>query len=257
MKGTFIILLMLLVEKALACSCATSPLVQRVAHSDFVGVAKIVGINPDPKNEMFHDLDIEIIELFKGERLSSLKIRSALNTSCAFFADENTTWLIFASRDKNGILSFGFCSGSLQFDRYTEATEYPDAAESFKRSLELKLSALRYMKQKGIVPVNEFNLHTFVSMDCLKAFNGYDLNERFAIYQVTVNPDLSIGEIKPLKEFGNTALKAGLPDCIENEAKVWSGNPNDSIPHKTHIIIIFYYYPAEKKDESFIGPYDI
>ena len=38
-------------------------------------------------------------------------------TSCSFFTALNTTWLIFASKDKDGILKFGYCSGFLNIEK--------------------------------------------------------------------------------------------------------------------------------------------
>ena len=257
MKGALLLLLVLVAEKSQACTCGPMPLVERVAHADFVAVAKILKVSPDPQSERFHDIDIEITSLFKGEKISSLKIRSALKTSCAFYTPENTTWLIFAYRDKEGVLSFGFCSGGIQLDRKYNSTEFPKADDNYRRAYELKLEVLKYMKRKNISPANEFQLNTVIPEDCLKKFDGYEVDGRFAIYKVEINPDLSIAGIKALKQFGDPKLRAGLWNCISNKLKVYSRDKSKQLPRKTEVIIILYHYPAGGGHESVIGTFDV
>tara|TARA_R110002124_G_scaffold2112_2_gene13977 strand:- start:10637 stop:10837 length:201 start_codon:yes stop_codon:yes gene_type:complete len=54
----------------------------------FIAKDKILKVTVNKENEGLHDIEIEIIHLFKGENISKLKIYSALNSSYQFFTPE-------------------------------------------------------------------------------------------------------------------------------------------------------------------------
>lgn len=230
----------------------------RIPMSDFIATAKILKISPDKENSNLHDIQIEIIDLYKGQHTSNLKIYSALNSSCAFYTPENSEWLIFASKNKNGDLSFGYCSGTKQIDRKFNSERYPYAEKNYKKSIELKLQVLEYLKKSELQTSNEFGLRTSFSNGCLKEFKGYEVKtDRFALYELTVESDLSISEVKALKEFDNENLKNDLLNCVKESVKVYTRNKETDISNKTKIIIGLYYYASEKGNESFIGQFDL
>lgn len=79
-------------------------MIDRVANAEFIATAKILRITPDEENPNLHNIEIEIVDLFKGKNTPNLKIYSALNSSCAFYTPENTSWLIFAIENQTKIL---------------------------------------------------------------------------------------------------------------------------------------------------------
>lgn len=79
----FYILIFLLPSGLFACSCASELVVNNFQKSQFVAKAKLIKITPDPANEDYHDAEIQIIELYKGEHLAKIKIASLRNTSCS------------------------------------------------------------------------------------------------------------------------------------------------------------------------------
>ncbi|WP_343797747.1 hypothetical protein [Gaetbulibacter jejuensis] len=245
-------------SKLLACSCGIVPLMDRIPMSDFIATAKILKISPDKENSNLHDIQIEIIDLYKGQQTSNLKIYSALNSSCAFYTPENSEWLIFASKNKNGDLSFGYCSGAKQIDRKFNSEKYPYAEKNYKKSIELKLQVLEYLKKSELQTSNEFGLRTSFSNGCLKEFKGYEVKtDRFALYELTVESDLSISEVKALKEFDNENLKNDLLNCVKESVKIYTRKKETDISNKTKIIIGLYYYASERGNESFIGQFDL
>tara|TARA_R110002049_G_scaffold133950_1_gene293354 strand:- start:7041 stop:7820 length:780 start_codon:yes stop_codon:yes gene_type:complete len=252
------ILFIAISSKLLACSCGIVSLMDRIPKSDFIATAKIIKISPDKENPDLHDIQIEIIDLYKGQATGNLKIYSALNSSCAFFTPENSEWLIFASKNKNGDLSFGYCSGAKRIDRKFDSDRYPHAEKNYKKSIELKLQVLEYLKKSEIQTLNEFGLRTSFSSGCLKNFKGYEVKtDRFALYELTVESDLSISEIKALKEFDNDNLKTDLLNCVRESVKVYTRKKETEILNRTKIIIGLYYYASERGNESFIGQFDL
>ncbi len=258
MKNVIIFLLILFFQQTVACDCAVVPLMERIANADFIATAKILEIKSDKVNPNFHNIEIEIIDLFKGNYESHLKINSVLNSSCAFFTPENTTWLIFAKQNINGDLSFGYCSGALQLDREFKSERYPNADRNYKNSIELKLQILQYLKNANIKPRNEFRLKTNISSQFLADFKGFEVQkEHFAFYELTVDKDLSIKKVNVLKEFDNDNLKHDLLKSVRENIEVYTPQRENVIDNKTQIIIALYYYPAEQGNECFISQFDL
>lgn len=251
-------LLIFSVHKVFACSCGIVPLMDRIPMSDFIATAKILKISPDKENSELHNIEIEIINLYKGQPTKYLKIHSVLNSSCAFYTPENSEWLIFASKNKSGDLSFGYCSGAKRLDRKFDSDRYPHAEKNYKKSIELKLQVLEYLKNYEIQTSNEFELITSFSNGCLKNFKGYEVEtDRFALYELTIEIDLSIIEVKALKEFDNDNLKSDLLNCVKESVKVYTRKKETEISNNTKIIIGLYYYASERGNESFIGLFDL
>ena len=184
MKGLLLSLLMLVSVETFGCYCGFTPFLETYQRSDFIATAKISKVIQDNKNENYHDIEIEGINVYKGTPLNRLKIESSLNSSCAFLPSENTTWLIFASKDQNGFLSFGSCSGSIQIDRQFDLVEYPNLDIKYKKSVDLKLEALNFLKRSNISTVNKFNLITNDYSICSDDLKGFKEKNRFAVFDI-------------------------------------------------------------------------
>lgn len=245
-------------QQVFACSCATIPLMDRIPRSDFIATAKIIKVEPDEENSDLHDIQIEIIDLYKGKAITHLKINSSLHSSCPFFTPEDSEWLIFASENEHGELSFGFCSGAKRLDRKFNSEIYPYAETNYNKSIALKLQVLKFLKTEGIMSINEYKLRSSFSNSCLREFKGIEIKgERFALYELMVEDDLSISNVKALKEFDNMEIKSNLLQCIVESVKVHRRNKETNILKRTKIIIGLYYYPAQRGNESFIGQFDL
>lgn len=236
------------------------------ANADFIATAKILNVNKDSENEDFHNVQIEILELFKGPKVNSLIIHSRLSSSCGFYTPENTTWLIFAYQGKDGKLSFGYCSGSEtlseKWDSELYARKYSKAEldklnVSYLNKVKSKIEVLKYLRERKIKPMNEFDLKTYFIDDSLKKIRGFDeKTERFSLFELTINEDLSIQKVLALKEFENEELAMNLIECAKSKILASAGKEK-SIPKKTKIIIGLYYYPAKGKRASFISKHSL
>ena len=257
MKQIFIFFIIIFYSNlAFSCVCGQSKLIDRFQKSEFVAKVKLLKVKNIENDFEYQNAEIEILELYKGEKLKTIKIHAALNSSCSLYVPENSTWLIFAQM-YNGVLSFGYCSGSKQIDRNLNSKEYPNAQKNYNESIERKLLVLKNLKKYNIQKSNEFDLKISYSKPCQNDFKSFEVNkEKIAIYEIDVNRDLSIKKVKALREFDNPKLSKEILTCLSENIKV-DTKKIKQISKRTKIIIVYYYYPAEDKNQSFISDIDL
>lgn len=257
MKYLLFFLSFFICQYSFACVCNRVSLLDQVARADFIAKAEIISITPRPGDPEIHEVEIKIIELYKGEKTKMLVVYSALNSSCAFYPGKNTNWLIFATKGQDGKPGFGYCSGSIHLDRKFVAALHPDWEQKYIDSYELKLQVIEFLKLKKIEPVNEYALGTGISNKCLADFRGINIGPgRFALFELTIRPDLTIKKVRALKKFDNRSIKKDLNDCIKHGAEVYGLKERlSSIPETTKLLMGLYYYPPEQGNHGFIGEF--
>ncbi|RYG12391.1 MAG: hypothetical protein EOO07_19130 [Chitinophagaceae bacterium] len=257
MKSILFFLLLCSANWALACRCMTPTLQENIYSKDFIATAKILKINQDSSNQEYHEVEVELIELYKGVKVSKLKIWSAQMTSCSFYTPVGTTWLIFANYNKDKTLSFHYCSGSVQIDRIFDLAKYPQLDKNYASGINLKLDVLKFFRDKKLMPANKAQLKISYPSECFKKLKGFEgLKRDFAIYECTVNEDMSISSVKEITGFNNKKLSAKFLSCIKSELRNNDSNTK-SISKKTKQLLVYYYYPAEKTDKSFVTTFDL
>nr|WP_157247092.1 hypothetical protein [Pedobacter panaciterrae] len=252
-KHFFCLIIFLLPGALFACSCANEGVINNFQQSEFVAKAKIIKITPDSANSEYHDAVIEIINLYKGEQLSKIKIMSSLNTSCGFLPDENSTWIIFASTWQ-GVLSFGFCSGSMQVDEYFDPVKYPNGAKNWGNTLKLREGAIAFLSDHKIFNPNTSLIRPHSSE--IGSFKGYKNENSFAVFQVEVNSDFSIAKIKQLRKFENKTLNKLVFNSIKKNLKL-SGRRGKPLAKPTRLILFCYYYEQNGSQQSFLSFLDV
>ena len=236
-----------------ACSCAHYGVVHNFQQSEFVAKAKIIKITPDPKNSDYHDAVIKIISLYKGEHLDKIKIMSSLNSSCGFLPEESSTWIIFAGR-LQGMLSFGFCSGGIDIGRTFDSAEYPNANRNYGNTIKLKEGVISFLCQNKIPNPNPFELHAFNTK--ISLLKGYKNKNSFAVFQVDVNSDFSIADIKQLKKFENGKLNKLVNDSMKTEL-TFVGKRGQPFAKPTKVILFCFFYQNEGSNQSFLSFIDV
>jgi len=224
-----------------ACICNSPNITQRIAQSDFVATAKIVKVTPNEIDTIYDNVEIEIIEIYKGE--TTTKIKTMSYGSCGFSVSENSIWLIFATKDTNGNLSFGYCSGAKQIDRKFNSTKYPNSKEQYDVRLKSELDLLDFLKDEKITPQNEFNISAMIQPE--EHFNSRSFvysNEstvtaiRPIIFELTINKDLSIKKVKILQNLKDKTFKEELINYIKENTLIIQKEKLLEIPHKTKIL---------------------
>ncbi len=252
-KFFYFLLVCLFPAASYACSCAYEGVVKNFQESEFVAKAKIIKITPDPKNSEYHDAVIEIISLYKGQHLSKIKIMSSLNSSCGFLPIENSIWIIFAQRWQ-GMLSFGFCSGSINIDRTFDPIQYPNAAKNYGNMIKLKEGAISFLSKNSIFNPNPSLLRAYNTE--IGSFKGYKNKSSFAVFQVDVNSDCSIAAIKQLKKFQNRKLNKLVFNSMKTKL-TFTGKQGKSLAKPARMILFCFFYQQNGSDQSFLSFFDM
>ncbi len=240
-KRFLFFLLLLFPVAASACSCGNLGIVDDFQQSKFVAKARIIRITPDPVNSDYHDAVIEIMSLYKGEHLSKIKIASSLNSSCRFLPVENSTWIIFA-RGGQGMLSFGFCSGSLEIGE--------PLADNYGNLIKRTEGVLSFLSEHSIFNPNPSRLYPFNTE--IKSFKGYKNRNSFAVFQMDVNPDFSIATIKQLKKFQNAKLNKLVLNSMKRDLTfILLGRK--PLVKPARVILFCFFYPEDGSRQSYLG----
>ena len=255
MKVCTLIALFFISNAGFACVCISNTLLNDFQHSDFVAKVKVLKVSEATADGEYQDAIIEVLELYKGNKISTIKINASLNTSCNLIVPENSTWLVFANTNQAGFLAFGLCSGSMYLDRKINSNDYPNLEAKWINEINQKISVLQFFAAKHINQPNEFDLR--LNRQLRGLFEGYEGEVRSnAVFQLTVEKNLSISKIKVLKEFDNQQLSKELLKYLKGNIKISSKN-NSGINKRTQLIVVYYFYPAEKEYRSFISERDL
>jgi hypothetical protein len=255
MKVCTLIALFFISNAGIACVCVSNTLLNDFQHSDFVAKVKVLKVSEATSDGEFQDATIEVLELYKGNIITKIKINASLRTDCNLIVPENSTWLVFANTNQSGFLSFGLCSGSMHLDRKINSNDYPNLETNWINKINQQISVLQFFAAKHINQPNEFDLRLNKQLRGL--FEGYEGEVRSnAVFQLTVEKNLSISKIKALKEFDNQQLSKELLKYLKKNIKISSKN-NSGINKRTQLIVVYYFYPAEKEFRSFISERDV
>lgn len=245
---------LLVSAQAFACSCSPSPLTTRFQESQFVAKVKFLDIRQDPADEDYHNARIQILALYKGVAVTEIKIHSQLMSSCAFLPEVNSTWIIFAA-EWQGKLSFHFCSGSFDLGRTFNNSRYPEAEKNYRDETQLKEQVLEFFRIHHITDPNTSRLN--ISMKGLDSLTGFKNTNRFAVFQLNTNTDLSISKITSLRRFRNNMLHKVVLNIIEN-SEVSVALPEGKTPTQpSQVIVVVYFYPQRNPEQNFLTMYDL
>ena len=233
--------------------CGNVGVVRDYQQSEFVAKAKIIKTTPDPENAEYHDAVIQIISLYKGEHLDKIKILSSLNSSCGFLPQENSTWIIFAQRWK-GMLSFRFCSGSINLSRTFDEVQYHNAAENYGKTIKLRENVITFLSEHSIFNPNPSMLWAY-NMD-IESFKGYKNKNSFAVFQVDVNADLSIVAIEQLRKFQNRKLNKLVFTSMKKNLK-FTNKGGKPLLKPTRFILFCFFYQGGGAYQSFSSFIDV
>lgn len=218
-EKNFLFVQILFFTNAFACDCGIIRLIDRFEMSDFVATAEIQKITPE-SNQYYHNIEIKIGEIFKGPRVSKLKIESILNSSCAFYTPEKSNWLIFAYEDGEHGLVFGSCSGAIQLDRKVKEEKYPELTKKIEQVNQRKLNVLRFLKEIEIT--NDFRLNYTFLNDCLDNGKGFEPEQgAFGLYNIKVSKTLKVMKVTTIKGFENESLNGIIFQCFKENFELY------------------------------------
>ena len=250
------IIIILFSIRGYACECAPRSTMEKLESSDFVARVNINDIARDPVNQEYLNLDVEILNIFKGEFDKDLKILTN-ESMCNVNASKGSEWLVYASYDKNNQLSFGYCSGSIQLDKNFSSEKYPKAEENYRNSTDRKLDLLNFLNEKRVI--NESSPHIIQELpgECFDNLKGYKgKTGEFAVYEIWINEDLSVEKINQIKEFSDPKLNQKLDKCL-NKISFQKSDQTGKIAFKYKKIIPIFFYEEEEENPSFVSLWDL
>lgn len=247
------LLLTLFHGQALCCMCIPPPLMDTYQGSDFVAVVKILKSTPDPKDDSYRTVEIETINQYKATPTTSLRVNTSAHSDCAFSIPVNSIWLVFARKGENGVLGFGACSGSRRTEPAYDAVAHPRAAQNYQKNLETTVAVLSYLKTNELENSNPYHLNiNDIGLYDTTIFRGFENQNKFAVYELDINEDLSIGKITTLLAFDNPKLDRLFSQYLYKKARVNSFR-RKTIPTKTKLFVMFHYYTAQGNAPSSVS----
>jgi hypothetical protein len=248
MKKTIVLLISLFaISNALACSCKSVDFMQRFQTAKFIAKVKIISVYKDKTDTDYLTAKIEVIELFKGSKISTIKVRQ---NGCALFVSSNEVWLLFADDNIGKYLGVDECSGCSRIEKIGKNADELDIY--FDRFVKRRLAMLEYLKVNKIQNSNPHNLgFGYISNDNYKSIKGYSLKQAFAIYEIEVSKNLSVKSITPIVSFDNTELSQKIMKRLKN-LRVGKRDVK-SIKQPTKLLLAFYYSPAENGKKSVVS----
>ena len=238
-----------------ACECNRRGVVELWMEADFIAKVTVIKTTPDPEDPDQHFMEIEILDHFKGEPITELVVYSILNSSCGFLPRENSDWIIVAYKNKKGELGLGNCTGARAIEPYFQS---PKAIENYNESIARWFEVLTFLRDNQIDTSNEYGLA--VHLDKYLQLDLKDrevINERFALYRLTIGENLKVSEVEVLKSFNTPEVDKILEQDLKDFTSIYRRSKADLVPANTQILFALFYYPPEDGYLSFISENDL
>lgn len=251
MKHLLLFIIFAIAFDANACDCSEPKFMEKYIQSDFVARVTVTETFANQGSAPHYKSDIVIHQLFKGDPVKSLSIYGSSDgkrrSSCDVFFEKGTEMLVYGRKADRGRYVFDSCSG------------YVILTTPRRNSQERELEMLDFLKQNNIVTTSKTRYGVDLGKR-LDAFRGETLKKRYAIFEITFNGDLTVDSVKTISGF-SPALDSKLIEILKQSRWVsdrlgLDADGNKVSPGST-LLFAFYYYPAEGKEESFIGEFDV
>ncbi|RZK47869.1 MAG: hypothetical protein EOO99_12075 [Pedobacter sp.] len=255
MKNIFYILTLLTFFESFACTCAVKVLSQRFDDSEFVGEVRIIGQSIEIKDSIrWIVFKIEVLDNYKGNSPSVIYSR---DEGCGFYGIKDSKWLIFTYKESNGFIATSYCSGNVEFNPLRYAKESPEFRKKMIVRLKTKLDVLRLLKSENIKKTNDTNLYFGAGIGVDESLKGFSEPRKFSIYSITVGTDLKVKKVTAIRKFKNGILTKRLENYIQNFKFNCSKKDSQLFNEDRNLILVLYYYPADKEYESFVSTNDL
>ena len=252
----FTALLLLASSALLACSCRSMPILERVDESDFVGIVKASDIEIDKADPDYHRIQVETVEVYKGEKVNKLTIHSSLSSSCSFMIDKDANWLVYAKRQQRGLV-FSFCSGSKRVISKNYGLQDISEERLAYRSyiVRREVETLRFVRDMKVDTRGTASLDLPVDLDRFYrtkievAIDG----SRSVILKLRYNPDAMLCTIDVVKSSGNKQLDQLAMKTLKFRNR-YTNIPSDRHGRNLASTIVFYF--ASHNDEPSMSIFD-
>ncbi|UQB70140.1 hypothetical protein [Epilithonimonas zeae] len=211
MKIKFLLILIFLSVKILACSCAEDAIAQNYLDSDIVGIITIDSTYGDTiwENRTFgfrtYKAKIHFDKIFKGQKFKELNVignsKNINSGACETLVEPGKKYLILLNKNSNGEYTVSLCSSMFQIntndlktiDNYSKQFSYLE-----KNNLIFKdFKFINYYDSS--VKLDELNN---VLTNEFKSTFGQKLKNKFGVYKIKLDSENNIIEINSIKKTG-------------------------------------------------------
>lgn len=250
MKKIIIISILLLSIKSFACICEKLTLEQKFIQSNFIAKVKVKRIYKNLHKEKYYKADIEILDLYKGNIISSIYIygnnKGQYESSCDIFIDVNEELVIYSIKNSQEKHVVGMCSGLLYLNKKTNSN-----TTNKRHQKEIKI--LENLKLNKVEITNDIRFTSEDFHPMRRENYGIKLKREFAIFELTFNEDLSVKCVKKIQGFRNK-IDRNIKSFFKKSQ--WSSlNKNykkNKIMKNTKTLVIIYYKVDEKNNIGYI-----
>jgi hypothetical protein len=242
-----------------ACVCHSEVLTDCI-KADFIAEVKVVKAYQNEKSDYhFYKIDIEPIVIYKGGKQTSLYVYgsngSAMQTSCDLYVPINTTWLVYATKSKNGNLEFGMCTSSreLGISRYDSVKLDKKGIERIKRRDTRERQFLDFFNenQKAFDKSNAISDGSIIGIDeFLKTYKGATFDNNFGSYKIVFNKDYTVKKVVVIKKF-EKAFDKKLIETIKKLKFDYLKRGVKNIQEGAYIPLVITFY----EEETFLSHY--
>jgi len=247
MKFLLTLLILVLGNQALACSCSFSNPSDRFVSADFVGRIRVVKIYPNEADDKPYKADVEIVEHFKGDKIKSIYIAGrsdgGLGLSCDVFYPEGSDLLVFARTDSDDRISFGMCSFPIVIENNLDQN---------LRDLEIVRVLSKYERvfTANYDPIISSNFSEF-----LESKKGIELEEQYALFEVLLDDQVSPSEVNLIKGFADEIDSEIIDELLKSTWEIRFHRKENSVEGSLKVIVSVYFYPAEGDYNSFVSTF--
>jgi hypothetical protein len=238
----------------LGCECMQDVLFNCM-KADFIAEVKVVKTYKNEKdNHHFYKIDIEPIALYKGEKLTSLYVYgsngSEMLTSCDLYVPENTTWLVYATKAKNGNFEFGMCTSSreLGISSADSIRLGEKGIAHINRDNKRERQFLSFFKenQKVFDKTSAIYDASVIGIDeFLKTYKGVTFDNNFGAYKIVFNEDYTVKKVIIIKKF-NKDFDKKLIETIKKLKFDYLKSRKKVFKEGIYVPLVISYYDESK-----------
>ncbi|MCK7591569.1 hypothetical protein M0G43_13360 [Subsaxibacter sp. CAU 1640] len=243
MKTLSILITLLISIKSFACDCYKKDFLEAYADADIVLTAKVVDITRNGKSAGYSNLNLEPIDIYKGNFENQIKLYNEAKSMCVFYPPIDTTWLFFATKDtNNGYYTMRWCNSSKQLDKQFYNNRAPNAEKHYYWHVPLTLDLFQFLSKNKLNPNYDSKIQPIIeSFSIFDKYKNADIEGgKFAYYEVTVDKSYNIVNLVPIIEFGNPKLREELLTDIYNNLTILK--QKTSLSDITTVTFILHYY---------------
>ena len=209
LKKIIPIILFLYSLGSFACTCSSTNTDKSFLTSDFVAKIKILKKYENVDDSEFYKADIEILDLYKGDKVESILIygnyKNKQDSACWIYTEENENLIIYANLNSENKETVYACGRVIYLDKVTFNTKNGEFSK--QKIYDREIDILTTLKNNKIDYSNNGKIYFDIS--CFLRLIAIDLNnettkveiDEFGIFEFTIGKDFKVSKVNVIKGF--------------------------------------------------------